>query len=84
MKQHQTIPFYGPDGTSLGYRTPEAAERLVANGYVKPAYGRKGHLKAIWLRREDGSSPVEARGRARANAGGSAGRARRRALIERR
>ncbi len=41
MKQNQTIPFYGPDGTCLGYRTPEAAERLVANGYVKPAYGRK-------------------------------------------
>jgi len=59
MKQNQTIPFYGPDGTSMGRRTPEAAERLVANGYVKPAYGRKGHLKAIFLCCEDGSSPVE-------------------------
>jgi len=58
MKQNQTIPFYGPDGTSLGYRTPEAAERLVANGYVKPALGRKGHLKAIFLQEEDGSNPV--------------------------
>jgi hypothetical protein len=59
MKQDRTIPLYGPDGTSLGYRTPEAAERLVASGYVKPAYGRKGHMKAIFLPREDGSSPVE-------------------------
>ncbi len=59
MKHNQTIPFYGPDGASLGYRTPEAAERLVANGYVKPAYGRKGHLRAIFLQEEDGGSPVE-------------------------
>jgi hypothetical protein len=59
MKQNHPIPFYGPDGTPLGYRTPEAAERLVANGYVKPVYGRKRHLKAIFLPCEDGSSPVE-------------------------
>jgi hypothetical protein len=59
MKQNRTIPLYGPDGTSLGYRTPEAAERLVANGHVKPAYGRKGHLKAIFLPCEDGHNPVE-------------------------
>jgi len=26
---------------------------------VKPAYGRKGHLKAIWLLQEDGGNPVE-------------------------
>ncbi len=63
MKQNKTIPFYGPDGTPLGYRTPEAAQRLVASGYVNPAYGRKGHLKAIFLRREDGSSPVETHAR---------------------
>ena len=37
-----------------------AAERLIADGFVKPSYGRKGHLKAIWLQREDGSNPVEA------------------------
>jgi hypothetical protein len=53
------IPFYAPDGTSLGFRTREAAERLIAGGYVKPAYGRKGHLKAIFLQQEDGSNPVE-------------------------
>ena len=28
---------------------------------MKPSYGRKGHLKAIWLRGEDGSNPVETR-----------------------
>ena len=33
----------------------------MEGGFVKPSYGRKGHLKAIWLRREDGSNPVEAR-----------------------
>src|ERR1017187_9068809 len=63
MKQNHPIPFYGSDGARLGYRTPEAAERLVANDYVKPVYGRKGHLKAIFLPCEDGSSPVEARPR---------------------
>ena len=59
MKQNHAIPFYGPDGTPLGYRALEAAERLVANGYAKPVYGRKRHLKAIFLPSEDGSSPVE-------------------------
>jgi hypothetical protein len=34
---------------------------LVAGGYVRPAYGRKGHLKAIWLLKEDGGNPVQAR-----------------------
>ena len=53
------IPIYAADGTPLGFRTRDAAERLVAGGFVKPAYGRKGHLKAIFLRREDGSNPVE-------------------------
>jgi hypothetical protein len=39
------------DGKSLGYRPLETAQRLVANGFATPSYGRKGHLKAIWLRR---------------------------------
>jgi hypothetical protein len=56
----EQIPLYAPDGTSLGFRSPEAAKRLVAGGYVKPAYGRKGHLKAIWLLQQDGGNPVEA------------------------
>jgi hypothetical protein len=55
----QQIPLYAPDGTSLGFRALDAAKRLIEGGFVKPSYGRKGHLKAIWLRREDGSSPVE-------------------------
>ena len=48
----------------MGFRTLEAAKRLVAGGFVKPAYGRKGHLKAMWLQRDDGSNPVETHARA--------------------
>jgi len=54
-----TIPCYDADGTSLGYRLLAAAQRLVASGHVRPAYGRKGHLKAIWLLQEDGGNPVQ-------------------------
>lgn len=64
MKPGTPIPYYAPDGSSLGFRSIEAAERLVAGGFVHPSYGRKGHLKAIWARREDGSSPVQARAQA--------------------
>jgi hypothetical protein len=63
MKQCRMIPVYSPDGTSLGFRTLDAAQRLVASGHVRPAYGRKGHLKGIWLLRDDGSSPVQSRAR---------------------
>ena len=59
MKQDQPIPLYAPDGRSLGSRTLEAAERLVAGGYVKASYGRKKNLRAIWLCQEDGDNPVE-------------------------
>ena len=55
----EQIPIYAADGTSLGFRSLDAAKRLIANGYVKPAYGRKGHLKAVWLLQEDGGNPVE-------------------------
>lgn len=55
----EQIPLYGPDGTSLGFRSPEAAKRLIEGGYVKPAYGRKGHLRALWPLQEDGANPVE-------------------------
>ena len=48
----------------MGFRTLEAAKRLIAGGYVKPAYGRKGHLKAIWLLQKDGGTPVEPHPRA--------------------
>jgi hypothetical protein len=61
MKQDQMIPIYSADGQSLGLRTLEAAEPLVSGGHVKPVYGRKGHLKAIFLPREDGGNPVETR-----------------------
>jgi hypothetical protein len=59
MKATDQIPFYAADGRSLGFRTLEAAERLVAGGYVKASYGRKKQLRAIWLRQEDGGNPVE-------------------------
>ena len=60
MKRPNEIPYYASDGTSLGFRSEEAARQLVADGFVQASYGRKGHLKAIWSRRQDGSSPVEA------------------------
>src|SRR5689334_3979580 len=53
------IPIYSADGRPFGYRTHEAAERLIANGFVKPVYGRKGQLKALFLQQEDGGNPVE-------------------------
>ena len=59
MKSADQIPYYASDGSSLGYRSIGAARRLIAGGYVRPAYGRKGHLKAIWLLHQDGGNPVE-------------------------
>jgi len=56
---HEQIPLYAADGASLGFRSIEAAKRLIAIDRVKPAYGRKGHLKAIWLCHDDGGNPVE-------------------------
>ena len=55
--KREQIPIYAAEGTPLGFRSLEAANRLVASGYVKPAYGRKGHLKAVWLLQEDGGNP---------------------------
>src|ERR1039457_2829804 len=60
-RMRSTIPCYAADGTPLGYRTLDAAQRLVAGGYVRPAYGRKGHLRAIWLMPDDGPTPVQSR-----------------------
>lgn len=54
------IPIYAPDGTPRGYRSRDAAQRLLQAGFVTAVYGRKGHLKAIFMRQEDGSNPVEA------------------------
>jgi len=58
----QEIPLYAADGTPWGFRSLETAQRLIANGLVSPAYGRKGHLKAIFSKKADGSSPVELTG----------------------
>ncbi len=61
MNSERQIPYYAPDGTSLGFRTPDAAKRLIAGGYVKPSWGRKGHLRAIWLLSTDGGNPIQVR-----------------------
>ena len=53
------IPIYAPDGTPRGYRCCNAAQRLLQAGFVTAVYGRKGHLKAIFMRQEDGSNPVQ-------------------------
>ena len=59
MKPTNQIPYYAPDGSPLGFRSLEAAKRLVDGGFVTPSYGRKGHLRAIWLRKADGANPVD-------------------------
>ena len=59
MKSPDRIPYYAPDGTSLGFRALDTAERLVAGGFVKPSYGRKNNLRAIWQCQVDGGNPVE-------------------------
>ena len=61
MKTERLIPYYAPDGTSLGSRSHDAANRLIESGYVKPSWGRKGHLRAIWLQNTDGSNPIQTR-----------------------
>jgi hypothetical protein len=42
MKRAEQVPYYAPDGTSLGFRELVAAKRLIAGGFVTPSYGRKG------------------------------------------
>ena len=61
MKSDQ-IPYYAADGRSLGFHSLARALWLVAGGFVKPSYGRKG-LRAIWLAKEDGGNPVETHAR---------------------
>jgi hypothetical protein len=63
MQIERQIPYYAPDGSSLGSRTYEAAQRLIDGGYVKPSWGRKGHLRAIWLQSPDGSNPIQTQAR---------------------
>jgi len=54
------IPYYSADGKPRGFRSHDAAQRLIQAGLVSAAYGRKGHLRGIFARRADGSSAVEA------------------------
>ena len=61
MKAEWLIPYYASDGTSLGFRTHDAAKRLIEGGHVKPSWGRKGHLRAIWLMSPDGGNPIQTR-----------------------
>ena len=56
----KAIPYYAPDGTSRGFRSPECARRLIEAGQATAVYGRRGHLRAIFARRADGSAAVEA------------------------
>ena len=65
MKAERLIPYYAPDGTSLGFRTQDEAQRLVEAGQVLASWGRKGHLRAIWLPSPDGGT-ASRRGRHRA------------------
>jgi len=62
MKSDQ-IPYYASDGTSLGFHSLARALRLVAGRFVMPSYGPKGHLRAIWLAKDDGGNPVETHAR---------------------
>ncbi len=54
------IPLYAADGRCVAWRSLEDAQYRVATGFYRPSYGRKGHLKAVWLLRDDRTSPVEA------------------------
>ena len=63
MKSDQ-IPYYAPDGRSLGFRTLARALQLVAGGFAKGSYGRKKNLRAIWQGQEDGGNPVQTRAKA--------------------
>ena len=53
------IPIYAADGAPRGYRSRDAAQKLLRAGFVTAAYGRKHHLRAIFMRCEDGSNPVQ-------------------------
>lgn len=56
--QQEQYPLYSAEGRSFGFRTREAVVRLLEAKRVRPVYGRKGHLKAVYLPAEDGSHPV--------------------------
>ncbi|MGC8758596.1 MAG: hypothetical protein ACP5VC_01450 [Bryobacteraceae bacterium] len=60
LHREKSIPCYAADGTSRGFRSAECARRLIEAGLVTPVYGRKGHLRAIFARWEDGAAAVSA------------------------
>ena len=60
----QQIPIYAADGRSMGFRSLESAQRLIANGFVEAVYGRKGHLKAVHSKQPDGASAITTQVRA--------------------
>jgi hypothetical protein len=59
MSKTNNNPLYAADGRWLGFCNAEASRHLLTAGHVTSSYGRKGHLKAIWLRSENGSSAIQ-------------------------
>jgi hypothetical protein len=58
MSKTNNIPLYAADGRCLGFRDEQAARCLIAAGHLSPSYGRKGHLKAVWMKDPRGDCPV--------------------------
>ena len=58
MKRTDQVPCYAADGTSLGFRSLDTAKRQINNGFMKPVYGRKGHLRAMFEPHDDGTNSV--------------------------
>ncbi|MCL4853335.1 MAG: hypothetical protein KJZ78_18415 [Bryobacteraceae bacterium] len=54
----EEYPLYSADGRCFGFRSRTAVQRLLSMHLVRPVYGRKGHLKAVYLPDADGSHPV--------------------------
>jgi hypothetical protein len=54
----EQYPLYSAEGRCFGFRSREAVQRLLSMQLVRPVYGRKGHLKAIYMPAADGSHPV--------------------------
>ena len=61
MSQTNNIPLYAADGRCVGFRDEQVARRLVAAGQLSPSYGRKGHLRAVWMKDPQGDCPVPTR-----------------------
>jgi hypothetical protein len=58
MSKTNNIPLYAANRRCLGFRDEQVARRLVAAGQLSPSYGRKGHLKAVWMKDLRGDCPV--------------------------